>query len=149
MRPTAAVEVEVAVPCVEGQHTIRLRIVSWERWEVAYTPCEDLSGSHSLMVPCSHYVRENRDALKVEVVRQLAQAGASAVPALIEALGDRDAYVRRAAAAALGRIGDAQAVPALEKLLSDDYMDWLTGRYPVREAAQQALEQIRAKQQLR
>jgi HEAT repeat protein len=39
--------------------------------------------------------------------------GAPAVPALIQALGDSDCAVRRAAAEALGAIGDPQAVPAL------------------------------------
>ncbi|MDW8392586.1 MAG: hypothetical protein RMK84_20965, partial [Oscillochloridaceae bacterium] len=67
-----AVEVEVVVPCVEGQqHPIRLRILSWDEWQVAYTPCEALLGrAFGLMAPCSHYVRENRNQLKRAVVEQ-------------------------------------------------------------------------------
>jgi hypothetical protein len=42
-----------------------------------------------------------------------------AVPALIQALGDSDSAVRRAAAEALGAIGDPQAVPALIQALGD------------------------------
>jgi HEAT repeat protein len=48
--------------------------------------------------------------------------GAPAVPALIQALGDSDWDVRRAAAEALGAIGDPQAVPALIQALGD--CDW-------------------------
>jgi hypothetical protein len=45
--------------------------------------------------------------------------GAPAVPALIQALGDSGWDVRRAAAEALGAIGDPQAVPALIQALGD------------------------------
>jgi HEAT repeat protein len=45
--------------------------------------------------------------------------GAPAVPPLIQALGDSDRAVRRAAAEALGAIGDPQAVPALIQALGD------------------------------
>jgi HEAT repeat protein len=45
--------------------------------------------------------------------------GAPAVPALIKALGDSDSAVRRAAAEALGKLGDPQAVPALIQALGD------------------------------
>jgi HEAT repeat protein len=41
------------------------------------------------------------------------------VPALIQALGDSDSAVRRAAAEALGAIGDPQAVPPLIQALRD------------------------------
>ena len=72
-----AVEVEVTVPCMERQrHPIRLRIVSWERWEVAYNPCEALLGrAFGLMAPCNHYVRENRNELKQEVVQRVGAGG--------------------------------------------------------------------------
>ncbi|MCS7272949.1 MAG: HEAT repeat domain-containing protein [Fimbriimonadales bacterium] len=110
-----AVEVEVVVPCVEGQqHRIRLRILSWGEWQVAYIPCEVLLGrAFGLMASCSHYARKNRNQLKLAVAEQSALAGAPTVPALIEALRDGNWEVRRAAAEALGKIGDARAVPAL------------------------------------
>jgi HEAT repeat protein len=64
-------------------------------------------------------------ALKDEYVREaveeaLGKIGVPAVPALIEALKDDDEDVRRAAAGALGEIGDPQAVPALIEALKDD-----------------------------
>jgi ParB-like chromosome segregation protein Spo0J len=65
--------------------------------------------------------------------------GAPAVPPLIRALGDSDRAVRRAAAEALGKLGDPQAVPALIQALWDS--DW-----DVRRAAQQAIQQIETKQ---
>lgn len=136
-----------------------------------------LGRAFGLMSPCSHFVRESSDKLKRVVVQQLGHAGAPAIatlidalsdenedarfsacwalgqindarviPALVKALEDKNPWVRRSAAWALGQIGDAQAVPALEKMLNDTFND-LHGRYPVREAAQKALEQIRAKQQ--
>jgi hypothetical protein len=49
----------------------------------------------------------------------LVKIGTPAVPALIQALGDSDWDVRRAAAEALGAIGDPQAVPALIQTLRD------------------------------
>jgi bilin biosynthesis protein len=45
--------------------------------------------------------------------------GAPAVPALIQALGDSDRDVRRAAAEALGKLGDPQAVSPLIQALGD------------------------------
>lgn len=122
MQPTAALEVEVVVRCVEEQkHPVRLRVVSWEQWEMAYTPCETLLGrAFSLMVPCGHYVREKRDELKQDVIRQLSQAGAPAVSVLIEALEDKHWLVRLEAIRALGQVGDASAVPALCDLLERD-----------------------------
>jgi HEAT repeat protein len=65
--------------------------------------------------------------------------GAPAVPALIQALGDSDRDVRRAAAEALGAIGDPQAIPALIQAQGDS--DW-----DVRWAARQAIQQIKTKQ---
>jgi hypothetical protein len=61
--------------------------------------------------------------------------GAPAVPALIQALGDSDWDVRRAAAEALGKLGDPQAVPALIQALGDS--DW-----DVRRAAAEALGEL-------
>jgi HEAT repeat protein len=58
-------------------------------------------------------------------VRQLAAVvlgdlgDASAVPALLSAVGDRDEAVRKCAVDALGRIGDASAIPALIGALQD------------------------------
>ncbi len=65
--------------------------------------------------------------------------GAPAVPALIQALGDSDRAVRRAAAEALRDLGDPQAIPALIEALGDDWDD-------VRRAARQAIQQIKTKQ---
>jgi len=59
-------------------------------------------------------------ALPNEKVRKaVVGLGAPAVPALIQALGDRDLYVRCAAVEALGELGDLQAVPALIQALGD------------------------------
>ena len=54
-------------------------------------------------------------------VHALAQLeGISAYPALLSALGDRDARVRQGAVAALGELGDHRALPALRKRLLRD-----------------------------
>jgi HEAT repeat protein len=50
----------------------------------------------------------------------LAYIGAPAVPALVEALKDRDAYVREWAAGALGEIQGVHAVPELIETLNDE-----------------------------
>jgi len=59
-----------------------------------------------------------------EAVRQLAEIGAPAVDPLCEAMGDPRALIRRLAAGALCRIGDARALrPVLRALYAGDY--WL------------------------
>jgi HEAT repeat protein len=65
----------------------------------------------------------------------LGEIGAPAVPGLLAALRDADADVREAAAKALGEIGDAAAVPGLLAALGDAEAN-------VREAAAKALGQI-------
>jgi HEAT repeat protein len=98
------------------------------------------------MAACTHYLHEQfpeafrRDtALKRRLVEAFGAAGAPAVPTLIQALGDSDRDVRRAAAEALGKLGDPQAVPALIQALGDSDR-------AVRRAAQQAIQQIETKQ---
>lgn len=61
-------------------------------------------------------------AIRVEAAREMGDLGEhakAAVPALVEALGDPAAPIRKAAAAALGSIGAPAAVPALTKTLRD------------------------------
>ncbi len=61
-------------------------------------------------------------AVRVEAAREIGDLGEqakAAVPALVEALGDPAAPMRKAAAAALGSIGAPAAVPALTKALRD------------------------------
>jgi HEAT repeat protein len=122
------VEIEIQVPCAEGQtHPVRLRFTGWGEFEVAYNPCEELLGPvFARMAACTHYLYEQfpeafrRDtALKRRLVEAFGAAGAPAVPALIQALGDSGWNVRRAAAEALGKLGDPQAVPALIQALGD------------------------------
>ena len=116
------VEIEIEVPCAEGQtHPVRLRFTGWGEFEVAYNPCEELLGPvFARMAACTHYLHEafpeafrNDTDLKRRLVEAFGAAGAPAVPALIQALGDSDEYIRRAAAKALGKLGDPQAIPAL------------------------------------
>jgi len=118
-------EVVVTVPCVKwSQHPVRLRIHDWQRWEVVENPCSALLGhAFALMLPCSAYVRERGDELRREVVKALSEAGTVAVPALVQALGDSSAAVRRLACYALGALGDATAVPALVEALGDGDRD--------------------------
>ncbi len=117
------VEIELTVPCAEGKkHPVRLRITGWSEYEVAYNPCAELLGEAlARMAPCTHYLQERKwwtydGNLRKRVVAALSQTGSPAVPALIQALGDWDKAVRLAACAALGQIGDASAVPALERV---------------------------------
>ena len=49
------------------------------------------------------------------------------VEGLINASGDEDSYVRESAASALGALGDARALPALQRRQQHD-----TGEYPGR-----------------
>ena len=173
------VEIEIEVPCAGGQkHPVRLRFTGWGAFEVAYNPCEELLGPvFARMAACTHYLHEkfpeafrNDTDLKRRLVEAFGAAGAPAVPALIQALGDSGWEVRRAAAWALGAIGDPRAVPALIKALGDRSEDVrraaaealgklgdpqavpaLTERLQdesgdVRKAAQAAIQQIQAKQ---
>jgi len=142
------VEIEIQVPCAEGQtHPVRLRFTGWGEFEVAYNPCEELLDPvFARMAACTHYLHEkfpkafrNNTDLKRRLVEAFGAAGAPAVPALIQALGDSDRAVRRAAAWVLGDLGDPQAVPALIQALVD--IDWV-----VSAAAQQAIQQIETKQ---
>jgi FOG: HEAT repeat len=172
------VEIEIEVPCAGGQkHPVRLRCTGWGEFEVAYNPCEELLGPvFARMAACTHYLHEkfpeafrNDTDLKRRLVEAFGAAGAPAVPALIQALGDSDwevrrasaealvkigtpavpaliqalgdsdSAVRRAAAEALGKLGDPQAVPPLIQALGDS--DW-----DVRHAARQAIQQIKTKQ---
>ena len=64
-------------------------------------------------------------------------------PRLVELLGHKDEVIRRFAAHALGRIGDSQALPALEHLAENDPHQYENGVYGVREAAREAIERIR------
>jgi len=138
------VEIEIEVPCAEGQkHPVRLRFTGWGEFEVAYNPCEELLGPvFARMAACTHYLNEEFPKafywdtdLKRRLVEALGAAGAPAVPALIQALGDRNEYVRRAACWALGAIGDPQAIPAIVQAL-------VTRKRDVREAAAEALGHI-------
>jgi HEAT repeat protein len=138
------VEIEIQVPCAGGQkHPVRLRFTGWGEFEVAYNPCEELLGPvFARMAACTHYLHEqfpkafrNDTDLKRRLVEAFGAAGAPAAPALIKALGDWSENVRRAAAEALGAIGDPQAVPPLIQALGD----WSEN---VRRAAAEALGKL-------
>ena len=142
------VEMEIQVPCAQGKrHPVRLRFTGWGKYEVAHNPCEELLGAvFARMAPCTHYLREQfpevfrQDArFRKQLVEALGAVGTPAVPLLIQALGDWDEDVCRAAAEALGAIGDPQAIPALIQALGDS-------NRAVRRAARQAIQQIKTKQ---
>jgi HEAT repeat protein len=67
--------------------------------------------------------------------------------ALLAAAADPDPFVRRRAVRGLARVGDAESIGAVRKLANEDpYIDTIPGRegrFPVREAAAQALEEMR------
>src|SRR5262249_40128673 len=86
-------------------------------------------GEHRLVVKRGGKVIETKTLLvKAEepTVVSVARAPEAAPPlppavqALVDALGDKDGAVRRAAAEGLGKLGDEAAVPALMKRVSDD-----------------------------
>ena len=113
-------EIELQVPCTGNKwHPVRLRITGWGEYEVIHNPCVELLGEAlARTAPCTYYLQKREwwkrdDDLRRRVVEALAQAGSSAVPALIQALGDDWESVRAAACGALAKIGDARAVPAL------------------------------------
>ncbi len=64
------------------------------------------------------------------------------VEPLINALENRDNWVRAEAAEALGKIGDEQALPALQRLAEKDAGVDLRGR-PIKEIASEAIERIK------
>ena len=99
-----------------AEEVVRVRMERWCEYEVVAGPSQPLGQGREL---------------KLLLVQAMAEVGAQAVPRLIEALGDGDLEVRRAVCEALGRIGDAQAVPALSVLAQ-------VGN----EAAQEALQQM-------
>jgi len=87
---------------------------------------------------------------RVRARRSLVTIGADAVPALVEALGSPDQYVRWEAAKALGQIGDPVAAKALLRALEDRTFDvrWLAaegliviGREGLRPLLQALIEQ--------
>jgi hypothetical protein len=93
------VEIEIEVPCAGGQkHPVRLRFTGWGEFEVAYNPCEELLGPvFARMAACTHYLHEafpeafhDDTDLKRRLVEAFGAAGAPAVPALIQALGDSE-----------------------------------------------------------
>jgi HEAT repeat protein len=142
------VEIEIEVPCAGGQkHPVRLRFTGWGEYEVAYNPCEELLGPvFARMAACTHYLHEefheafhDDTDLKRRLVEAFGAAGAPAIPALIQALRDSDWEVRRAAAEALGDLGDPQAVPALVGALGEWGDLWSEN---VRRAAAEALVKI-------
>ncbi|MCL6534415.1 MAG: HEAT repeat domain-containing protein, partial [Armatimonadetes bacterium] len=113
-------EIELQVPCTGNKwHPVRLRITGWGEYEVIHNPCVELLGEAlARTAPCTYYLQKREwwkrdDDLRRRVVEALAQAGSSAVPALIQALGDDWESVRAAACGALAKIGDARAVSAL------------------------------------
>jgi HEAT repeat protein len=138
------VEMEIQVPCAEGKrHPVRLRFTGWGEYEVVHNPCEELLGAvFARMAPCTHYLRERfpevfrQDArFRKQLVEALGAVGTPAVPPLIQALGDGNSDVRKAACRALGAIGDRQAVPPLIQALRH-------GNSDVRAAACEALGAI-------
>ena len=145
------VEIEIQVPCAgEQKHPVRLRFTGWGEYEVAYNPCEELLGPvFARMAACTHYLHEkfpkafrSDTDLKRRLVEAFGAAGAPAVPALIQALGDSGWEVRRAAAEALGAIGDPQAVPPLIQALGHETNPFADYRDAVRRAAAEALVKI-------
>jgi hypothetical protein len=90
-----------------GMFAVRQR----RRWANSATP-----------KPCPRSSKHWGIAIGMFAVRQRrrwANRRPQAVPALIQALGDSEWDVRRAAAEALGKLGDPQAVPALIQALGD------------------------------
>jgi HEAT repeat protein len=81
------------------------------------------------------YLAQRKDRVREAAMEALVAIGAPAVPGLLRALGDAETDVRKAAAEALGKIGDATAVPGLLHALRDAE-SW------VRQAAAKALVQI-------
>ena len=86
-------------------------------------------------------LKDNDRYIRREAVRALGQVGSSqAVEPLLSVLEEEDdEYVLREAIVALGNIGDERAVEALTKILDSQ---WFLNR----RAAQEALEQIEARQ---
>ncbi len=80
-------------------------------------------------------LRANDMYLRVAVTSALINIGNPSVPGLIKALFDRNKAVRRAAAKALGKIGNPRAIQALEVAVKD--------REPgVRKLCKEALERL-------
>lgn len=120
----SAVELEVVVPCVEGQepHPVRIAVSRWSEWQIVSNPCAEAIGeAFSAMAPCSHAIYHPDVSLRRTVAQLLTiHGGEAAVKPLIDALDDEDAQVRLIAAAALGAWGVGTAATRLTQLLRDE-----------------------------
>ena len=85
-----------------------------------------------------------REEVSYELAKEnwenLVKIGEPAVEPLINALGEKNEYVRQYAASALGEIKDPRAIKALTEMLKDDKED-------VRKSAKEAIEKIEKAQQ--
>lgn len=89
------------------------------------TPLLDLPNPNIRLIECLGHIGDKR-----------------LTPRLIELLGHEDSNIRRFAAYAIGQIGDSQGLPALKNLALTDPYRYENGVFGVREAAQNAIEQI-------
>ncbi|MBK9386420.1 MAG: HEAT repeat domain-containing protein [Planctomycetes bacterium] len=118
---------------LEAQATIERLVGEREQLVVAIATALGLGDSSSRTLSVPLLVRKIDELGRLEVrsrgvrVAMLASLGklgdASALPTLVEALGDADVEIARAAALSLGESGAKDAVPALLAFLADDGAD--------------------------
>ncbi len=119
--------------------TVRLAVYGWGQFEPVRTPVDELpAGARKQPEAYWQEVQQwinKRFSTSVDwrhsLARKLGEVGQAAVPVLMQALKDGSAYVRGAAAHALGDLGDSRAVPELIALLERGEKDDLTRAFCV------------------
>jgi HEAT repeat protein len=112
------------------------QVIVLAEWNLREEAAHQLTqkGENAVLV-ATELLRHERKDVRVKAAWVLGTMGASdGVPALIQALKDRDTEVRMQAAWALGMIRSESALPALEELRKDEEM---------RQVAEEAIRRIR------
>lgn len=96
-------------------------------------------------------IQENkRSTVVYDAVRALGHIGGpETLAALMEAVQNREGYVRLHAVVGLAKVGDGSVIPTLEQLLTDETRsEWTGERRSVAECAREAIDRISAREAL-
>jgi len=106
--------------------------------EIGWKPQNDGHRALQLVIELENAQHERRD----EIARALAELGPPAVEPLMDALQTGDKEVRKAAAQALGVIGDPRAIESLMSLAADETRAIREGASPLATLLERAASQV-------